>query len=217
MNILLADNKFKFCYDAFGNLISEFNDTNINYLYNKYGFDPNTITDYSVFKEKRMIYCGTQKYNAQITTNTEMIYLITLNKEDYSSIYFIENCNVLVSNDRITWHNYLDETKYIEYVFDMQRNEHSDLEDTLKYYCKPINFIARSYNYILVLTSSQNIIKVYEKIKISNQTRLNNNAFNISIYKDKIKIKNTSSIDLNNIKVFVLSLTTKTKDSLEEF
>ena len=71
MNILLVDEIVSNCYDASGNMISNVDKSNIEDLYYKYSFDPNTITDKSILLDKKMLYCGNNKMVANLALNNK--------------------------------------------------------------------------------------------------------------------------------------------------
>lgn len=147
---------YDFVYDINGNAVTELSKLNSTNIY-LYKVDLTKVKP-EVLKNKRI---ALEDFNTIVLESSyERPVLIDLSNYDYQTIKFDSPFKMLVSDDKITWHNYLDENKYNAEVIEKEHLEHY-----LNTYAKEQSFINRRYNYIYIKPNNgKKMHRMYENI-----------------------------------------------------
>lgn len=146
----------------------------------------------------------------------------------FTNIYINASKNMLVSEDGISWLNYLNENTYITEKFNISLDSFTNVTQKQKVE------LAKIKEYILKNTEKTNFINnpniKYMFIKLDNQldrifykrifdenTFIDVDGLNIDISKHAVTITNNKLKTFNNLHVHIININDYKKDTLEEF
>lgn len=180
-------------------------DTNIKAVIDAYGFDMASITNFSYLSDFRIV--GLKLSNgvdpqATLTLNNNYSYiLINYDFSGEDNIKFDSYYKFLLSKDKVNWFNFINETEYLEYKFDL--NNLSNIDDSkfeiLEYVRKETKYLDKVKNFdfkYLILKIDTEITNIKIQCEVGSDWVIKVNNIQATIDNGQLNI--TNSLTVNN-------------------